>query len=160
CACATPPGSLRDLLARWETASARQPRSSSRQREWLERLAGEQLSAHVIDLLTKLTQPVNTAALQQDFAWKVQFSGNAGIALSATPRDDDVRLFCRELEIVFDRQHGIPAVIRVYSRTNGQLAEIDHSGVTTVSFTVDEPELTIPPSPTSAATPAIRFAAG
>jgi hypothetical protein len=150
------------LLRRWETASANQPAWSPRDREWLRRQSGDNLSAHALDLVVRLTQPVTVAALRREFDWQLTPADDAGIVLAATPRDDAARLFCSELHIELDAGTSRPRAVDVIHRGGRQRLVIQPEVVLTAHVVVESDEdFDVPPSPsTTGAGPLIRFATG
>lgn len=150
---------LSAILQNWSTASAGQPRWTERDREWLHRQAGGNLSAHALDLVLKLTQPVNVSALMADFNWRVLASDEPMRVLSATPREETARLFCSELQVELDAT-GRPRTVEVVHRA-GRNRLVIHRDVVLANAVIDVGSGDLPPSPSStAAAPLIRFAAG
>jgi hypothetical protein len=151
-----------ELLRRWEAASAGQPAWSARDREWLRRQTGDDLSAHALDLVVRLTQPVAVPVLLHDFDWQFTPSQSTGAVLSAAPRDEAARLFCSELQIELDATTGrLRAVDIVHRATRRHLViQSEITLAANVSVETDD-DSNLPPSPTPVgAAPLIRFAAG
>ena len=145
------------ILQSWSTASAGQPAWTDRDREWLHRQAGGDLSAHALDLVLKLTQPVNASALMADFDWRILASNVPMLLLSATPREETARLFCSELQIELDAT-GRPRTVEVVHRAGRKRLLIQRDVV--LANAVVEVDGDLPPSPSSTAyTPLVRFAA-
>jgi hypothetical protein len=153
---------VEQLLRRWETASAKQAAWSDRDREWLRRQAGPELSAHALDLVLKLTQPITVVALEGDFVWQVTSTTATTSVLSATPRDEATQLFCTELHIELDAVGGLPKAVDVVHRTGRQRLVIRPAAVVTARYEVEQTaEDPLPPSPSTSGNGAlIRFAAG
>jgi len=150
--------SVKDFLRTWENASASHTAWTAREREWLRRRAGETLSAHAFELVLRLTEPVMAKSLEQDFEWSIASTTESVTTVTAIPRDDATRLFCRALQIDLDHARGVPVAIRMTGRNGQQPVLIERELVVPASFS-DSAE--VPPSPTAtASTSVIRFAAG
>jgi len=151
--------SVHEVLAHWEAASAQRPLRSEREREWLRRQAGDRLSAHALDLVWRLTQPVTVQALQDEFDWQLTSRDAATtITLSATPRDDTTQLFCRELQVEFDPARGAPVSVHVVPRRAQRAVGTASGTVMTADFVTVDEELALPPSPSR--TSVVRLASG
>jgi len=158
--CPSDAGQISAILRRWEAASAGHPAWTARDREWLRRQAGGNLSAHALELVLNLTQPVSASSLRRDFVWQISDSADSIIRLSATPRDDAARLFCSELQIGLDVT-GKPRAVDVVHRAGKQHLVIQPDVVLLAHAVFETDDDALPPSPSSnGSAPLIRFASG
>lgn len=149
------------ILNDWEAASRSLPPVSERDLAWMQRMNAPALSAHGIDLVAEFLGPVDTAKLQREFRWAVEYQGEFGVWLVAVPLDDTVRLFCPKLRIGLTRFSEIAAVS--VSDRNGQWTRVSQPAPLERPLLGDMEFDGVPPSPrlaTSDQTPLIRFAAG
>jgi hypothetical protein len=157
--CAAPAWpSLASVLLQWESASAARSAPTLRDREWLQRCCGGLLSAHAIEVVLQLSHAVSRNRLEQDFDWEVVAQQDYALTLKATPRDEAVRLFCRELQVELVREVGLPRRIQIVSR-GGDAPRVISAHQTPASEGDSLAADGLPPSPRLAATP-IPFASG
>jgi hypothetical protein len=106
-----------ERLAAWEQSSASLPVLSERDRTWLLRRNEPELSAHAVELLVRLLEPVRHDGALGEFDWSLTESGLLG-----TPRDDATRLFCPRVQVGLDRHTGLPATMQLAGRDGQWIA--------------------------------------
>jgi hypothetical protein len=104
-------------LAAWVRSSANLPVLSERDRTWLLRRNEPELSAHAVELLVRLLEPVRPDGALAEFEWSLTESGLLG-----TPRDDATRLFCPRVQVGLDRHTGLPATLQIAGRDGQWIA--------------------------------------